>query len=249
MTSRLHANAPLSPEERRRLVERCRTRPIAHVAEEMGVSRATASKWVSRYERFGDLGLRDRSPAPFRQPSATPGRLVEKIQSMRRKHGWSASRIALELDREGTPVSRRTVSRLLAQLGLHAPDDIDPRGATTQERERLTATRPGHIVQIDARRVGSANADEIFLHSAVDRYSEIAYAETLPDDAVATVIAFLRRAKASFAAQGIPRIERVVTPDGACYRTAAFREALGTSPHPPSAWEAPPTRAGHGVQR
>jgi hypothetical protein len=27
-----------------RLVERCRTRPIAHVAAEMGISRATASK-------------------------------------------------------------------------------------------------------------------------------------------------------------------------------------------------------------
>src|SRR4051812_15294899 len=30
-----HANAPLSIEGRRRLVERCKTRPIAHVAAEM----------------------------------------------------------------------------------------------------------------------------------------------------------------------------------------------------------------------
>lgn len=35
-----HANAPLSLEGRRRLVERCRTRPISHVAAEMGISRA-----------------------------------------------------------------------------------------------------------------------------------------------------------------------------------------------------------------
>lgn len=40
-----HANAPLMPESRHRLIERCRARPIAHVADEMGISRATASKW------------------------------------------------------------------------------------------------------------------------------------------------------------------------------------------------------------
>lgn len=44
-----HRNAPLSVEGRRRLVERCRTRPIAHVAAEMGISRACASKRVNRY--------------------------------------------------------------------------------------------------------------------------------------------------------------------------------------------------------
>jgi hypothetical protein len=38
----VHKNAPLSVEGRRRLVERCRTRPIAHAAE-MGISRATAA--------------------------------------------------------------------------------------------------------------------------------------------------------------------------------------------------------------
>ncbi|MFL6141129.1 MAG: IS481 family transposase, partial [Labedaea sp.] len=43
-----HRNAPLSVEGRRRLVARCQTRPIAHVAAEMGISRQCASKWVNR---------------------------------------------------------------------------------------------------------------------------------------------------------------------------------------------------------
>ena len=117
-----HANAPLSPEGRRRLVERCRTRPIAHVASEMGISRATASKWVGRYKQFGKLGLVDRSSVPGRQPTATPGLLVTRIESMRREHKWSASQIAFELHQDGTPVSRRTITRYLAQLGLN----LDP---------------------------------------------------------------------------------------------------------------------------
>lgn len=44
-----HGNAPLSVEGRRRLVARCVDRPIAHVAAEMGISRACASKWVNRF--------------------------------------------------------------------------------------------------------------------------------------------------------------------------------------------------------
>lgn len=71
-----HRNAPLTPEGRKRLVERCRTRPIAHVAAEMGISRATASKWVNRYKQYGELRLHDRSSAPARQPTATPGETV-----------------------------------------------------------------------------------------------------------------------------------------------------------------------------
>jgi hypothetical protein len=59
-----HRNAPLTIEGRRRLVERCRARPIAHVAAEMGISRACAAKWVNRWRRHGDLGLLDRPSPP-----------------------------------------------------------------------------------------------------------------------------------------------------------------------------------------
>src|SRR5438445_2008697 len=86
-----HLNAPLSIEGRRRLVERCQTRPIAHAAAEMGVSRACASKWVNRYRKYGELGLRDRSSVPARQPAATAGEVGARIERMARTHKWSAS--------------------------------------------------------------------------------------------------------------------------------------------------------------
>ncbi|CAA9523333.1 MAG: Transposase [uncultured Rubrobacteraceae bacterium] len=73
-----HPNAPLSIEGRRRLVERCESRPIAHVAAEMGVSRACASKWVNRYRRHGELGLRDLSSTPLRPPAATDAKVVAR---------------------------------------------------------------------------------------------------------------------------------------------------------------------------
>jgi transposase len=106
-----HHNAPLTLEGRRRLVERCQERPIAHVASEMGISRTTASKWVNRYRRYGELGLLDRASTPHHQPTATPPATVSLIEDMRRTHKWSASRISFELQADGVTISRRTVTR------------------------------------------------------------------------------------------------------------------------------------------
>jgi transposase len=117
----VHRNAPLSLEGRRRLVERCVTRPIAHVAAEMGISRACASKWVNRHRQDGELGLLDRSSAPHRQPTATSADAVARIEDLRRTKKWSASRIAFQLRDEDINISRRTVSRHLLSLGLNRP--------------------------------------------------------------------------------------------------------------------------------
>lgn len=69
-----HANAPLTPGGRLRLIERCQTRPIAHVAAEAGVSRACLSKWKRRFDELGEIGLLDRSSAPTGPPTVSRAR-------------------------------------------------------------------------------------------------------------------------------------------------------------------------------
>lgn len=145
----LHRNAPLSPEGRLRLVQRCQNRPIAHVAAEMGISRACASKWVNRYRQHGELGLLDRSSAPRHQPTATRSDVVARIEALRRAEKWSAARIAVELQAEGVSLSRRTVSGHLQSLGLNRRRFIDPSGDTNREPRKITARRPGHMVHIE----------------------------------------------------------------------------------------------------
>lgn len=49
--------------------------------------------------------------------------------------------------------------------------------------------------------------------------------EALDDEKGATAAGFLERAKTWFAAHGIATIERIVTDNGACYRSKAFAEA------------------------
>ena len=57
-----HRNAPLTPQDRYRLVMRVQAgRPIAHVAAEAGIARATLAKWVARYRQGGISELEDRS--------------------------------------------------------------------------------------------------------------------------------------------------------------------------------------------
>ena len=224
----------------------------------MGISRATASKWVSRYKRFGDIGLLDRSSTPRCQPSATDSATIVQVESMRRQHKWSAARIEFELTREGIAISRRTVSRVLLQLGLNRRRFIDPNGESNREPQRIVAERPGHMVHVDVKKVGrisdgggwrvhgrdspQARAVErtkkrgsrsgyAYLHSAVDGHTRLAYSEALDDEQGTTAAGFLERTKTWFAAHGITAIERVVTDNGACYRSKVFAEAVLPARH------------------
>ena len=249
----IHRNAPLTVEGRRRLVDLCRTRPIAHVAAEIGISRATASKWVNRYKQFGDLGLIDQSSTPLRQVTATDGAVVARIERMRRDHKWSAARIEFELTLVGIAVSRRTISRILLQLGLSRRRFLDPNGELNRELQPILAERPGHMVHVDVKKVGripdgggwrmhgcdssearaverakkrSTRRGYVYLHSAIDGYTRLAYTEVLGDEKGTTAARFLERATAWFAAHGINIIERIVTDNGACYRSKVFAEAV-----------------------
>jgi transposase InsO family protein len=219
----------------------------------MGISRACASKWANRYHRHGELGLLDRSSTPRRQPTATSPDVVARIEALRRSEKRSASRIAFELQAEGISLSRRTVSRHLLALGLNRRRFIDPSGDTNWEPRKITARRPGHMVHVDVKKVGrlpdgggwrvhgrgshqaktverrknkGARGGYVYLHSAVDGFSRLAYTEALPDEKAVTAIAFLHRARAWFTAHGIAHIERIVTDNGACYRADAFARAL-----------------------
>ncbi|ALG06401.1 IS481 family transposase [Kibdelosporangium phytohabitans] len=254
----LHRNAPLSVEGRRRLVKRCRTRPIAHVAAEMGISRQCASKWVNRYRQHGEAGLLDRPSVPHHQPTATPGEVIARIEHLRRHGKHSARRIALELATDGTSISARTVSRHLAHLGLHHRKFLDPSGDSNRAPRTIIARWPGHMVHLDVKKVGQipdgggwrvhgrdseqakqarrgrgrgGRARYTYLHSAVDGFSRLAYTEALPDEKARTAIGFTHRARAFFAAHGITHIDRIVTDNGACYKATHFATVLRGARH------------------
>jgi hypothetical protein len=110
-----HRNAPLSVEGRRRLVVRCQTRPIAHVATER-VSHehvlrngSTVTVRMGRSVYMTGHRYHATSPQPHPPTSSHVSKFSAEPGSGRRRG------IAFELSQQGVIISRRTVSRHVAR--------------------------------------------------------------------------------------------------------------------------------------
>jgi transposase InsO family protein len=225
---------------RRLLIDRIQQgRPVAHVADELGISRQTAYKWWGRWRREGDVGLRDRSSRPRSFPTQTPRQLERRVEVLRRKRKLGPARIAGILD---MPAS--TVHQVLCRQGLNRLAWMD-RPSGTVIRRQIAHDRPGEQVQIDVKKLGrippgggwrawgrgnvveprTTKVGYAFVHTAIDSHTRLAYSEVLPDEKGITAVRFYQRASAWFAELGIT-IEVVQTDNGACYKSFAFRDAV-----------------------
>ncbi|CAM5695987.1 IS481 family transposase [Streptomyces canarius] len=235
-----HRNARLTVHGRRLLVERVRSgRPVAHVAAEMGISRATAHKWIRRWRTEGEAGLHDRSSRPLTTPHRTAPTVEAQVCQQRQIRKLGPARLGPIL---GLPAS--TVHRVLVRHGLNRPAHLDrPTGQVVRRYER---DRPGELIHTDVkklgripdggghkvlgRQAGRARRSSVgfdYVHSALDDNSRLAYSEIHPDEKADTCAAFLRRAAAFFATSGIDRIERVLTDNAWPYRKSfAWQQAL-----------------------
>ena len=241
----MHGNARLTPRGRRTLIERIQTgRPVAHVAAELGISRATAFKWWRRFRAEGWAGLEDRSSRPRRCPRRTAGSLERRIEGLRRSRKLGPARIAGILG-----LAPSTVHRVLVRQNLNRLAWFDrPTGRVIR---RIVTTRPGELVHVDVKKLGRipagggwrvhgrgnvlhqsiTRAGYAYVHSAVDAYSRVAYSELLDDERALTCAAFWRRAHAWFADHNI-HIERVLTDNAFAYtRGPIFQTALGGISH------------------
>ena len=244
----LNAKPRLSPWSRLLLVERVRAgRPAAHVASEMGISRATAYKWLARYRAEGTAGLTDRSSRPRTSPHRTDPVTEAAVVALRRNRRLGPARIAGILG-----LNPSTVHRVLQRHGLPRLAWLDrPTGQLVRRYER---SRPGELIHVDVKKLGrlrdgggwrvhgrdswqhrrtkpeQAAGHRVgyeYVHCAIDDHTRLAYAEIHPDETATTCAGFLRRAVAWFADHGIPRIERVMTDNAFAYRRShAWRQAL-----------------------
>ncbi len=145
-----HSSARLTIHGRRLLVERVRAgRPVAHVADEMGISRTTAHKWVRRWRAEGDGGLYDRSSRPLMTPHRTSVDIESHICKLRRERKLGPARIGPILD---MPAS--TVHRVLTRHQLNRLSWINrPTGQVIRRYER---ERPGELVHVDIKKLGKS---------------------------------------------------------------------------------------------
>jgi transposase InsO family protein len=229
----MHKNARLTPHSRAELVRRVQAgQPISAVAKAFGVSTRTTRKWVERFRGEGLEGLKDRSSRPRRLRRPTPEKVVTQVERLRRQR-FTGKQIAAELG-----ISPATVSRILRRLGLNRLKALEP----AEPVRRYERAHPGELIHIDIKklgrfsqvghritgdRTGQSKGRGIgweFVHVAIDDASRIAFSQILPDERQGCAVAFLEAAVAYYASLGV-KVARVMTDNGSCYRSYAFRDA------------------------
>lgn len=253
-----HRNAPLSELGRLRLA-RCVVEdgwPLRRAAERFQVAVTTAARWAARYRERGAAGMADRSSRPHRSPNRTPTRTERRIIKVRVIRRWGPHRIGYLLG-----LHPSTVHRVLTRYGLAKLQWLDrctarvvrrmtqtscgelvhidvkklgkiPAGGGWRMLGRTKGKRNAWADKSSGRR--GKNGDPLrgyhFLHTAIDGYSRLAYTELLSDERKETAAAFWTRANAYFTESGIT-VRKVLTDNGSCYRSFAFRDALGEIEH------------------
>ena len=115
-------------------------RPVAHVAAELGVSRATGYKWWDRWRTEGMAGLQTRSSRPRTSPTRTPEDVQRRVLALRRERRLGSARIAGILG-----LAPSTVHRILTRHAMPRLAWLDRLTGTLVRYER---DRPGELVHV-----------------------------------------------------------------------------------------------------
>ncbi len=234
----IHKNARLTPIRREEMAISVIEGRLskAQACEVYGVSAKVVTKWVERYKALGHQGMMDRSSRPHRLRKPTPHHVVQRIVDLRRQR-LTGDHIALMVG-----VSPTTVSRVLQRAGLSRLKDLEPK----QPERRYQYKNPGDMIHLDIKKFGrferpghrvtgdrkgqSGPRSRLqggygweYLHVCVDDASRIAFTDIFPDEKKQSAIAFLKAAVAYYQRLGVP-ITRVMTDNGACYKSFAFRD-------------------------
>jgi transposase InsO family protein len=200
----------------------------AAAARKFNTTPKTAAKWLERFRIEGVDGLRDRSSRPLSSPVQIPLATADSVERLRR-HRHTQEHIATEL-----AISKASVSRILKRRGLSRLSSLEPQ----QPRPRYEREKPGEIIHLDIKKLGCyrmghritglrsrrRGAGWEFAHVAIDDHSRVARIDVLPDQTKHSAVAFLIATVAYFKSLGIT-VERVMTDNGGCYISKAFKRA------------------------
>jgi transposase InsO family protein len=218
-------------------------------AEHFHVSWRTAQRWASRYAAMGSAGMTDRSSRPHHSPNRTPAPIVRRIVELRWRHRLSPLAIASRLSmaastvhavlvrcrlnhlshidiRTGEPIRRYEHSHPGAMLHIDVKKLGNiPDGGGWRFVGRARGKRNRHAMpEVRRNRRYQPVLGHAYVHTVIDDHSRVAYAEIHDDETAKTAIAVLQRAAGWFSARGIT-VERVLSDNGACYRSYAWRDA------------------------
>ena len=220
------------------------------------------AKWVARYRRAGECGLRDRSSAPRRQARQTALRRAGRRRSSRCGGCGSPGRRSPSCS--GCRCRRCRRSSRVIGMGKLGRLGLEP-------AQRYERQRPGELVHIDVKKLGRIEGgagkrvtggvtrttsprrpDPDGIDRCISRLGLRPHRDrrlqppglrrgAAPTRKPQRRSRFLRRAIAFFARHGIT-VERVLTDNGSPYRLHDPRDRLPHARHPPPRAPAPTAR-------
>ena len=162
--------------------------------------------------------------------NTTPQATCDAVEQLRRRR-YTGTQIAHQLR-----ISPASVSRILRRRGLNKLSALEP----VEPSRRYEREHPGELIHIDIKKLGRFNqighritgdhrgqsngrgVGWEYVHVCIDDHSRVAFAKIMPDERRRSAVAFLKAALAYYASLGI-NVERVMTDNGSCYRSFAFR--------------------------
>jgi transposase InsO family protein len=205
-------------------------RPDAYVATARGVSEKTVRKWTRNYERLGAEGLDTGTSCPHTVVAVELRPGYAQVVALRRQR-CSYSEISLR-----TGLSRATLSRWLRRVGLNRLSSLQP----TVPVIRYEREHPGDLLHLDIKKLGrikipghrvtgkrkgrTRRTGWEYLHIGIDDHTRLSVAEIYPDERGSSAVSFLRLAVAYYQRFNV-QIREVMTDNGSCYLSWAFRDA------------------------
>jgi transposase InsO family protein len=225
--------------------------PTSRAAEFFNVCWRTADRWAQRYRAEGAAGMSDRSSARHTQHAKTAPPVVRKIVHLRWKQRLGPVQISARLSVPASTVHAVLVRCRLNRLS-HI-DRVTGEPARRYERSRpgelihVDVTKFGNIPdgggwrfvgveQGDRNRNATRDRTGItsrkyypkvgtcFVHTVIDDYSRVAYAEIHDDEKAVTAVGVLYRAVAWFAERGVT-VQRVLSDNGSAYKSFLWRDS------------------------
>jgi transposase InsO family protein len=221
--------------------------PISEVAARFQCSWPTVKRWVDRY-LAGDRMMEDRSSRPRSSPNRTPLKVTKRLVSLRLRLREGPVQLAARVK-----VAPSTAHQILVRCRLNRLSHVDratgepvrryehphPGSLIHVDVKKLGNIPDGGGWRFVGRQQGDQNRaatpgkprndhhnpkmGHAFVHTVIDDYSRVAYAEVHDDETAPTAVAVLRRAVAWFAERGVT-VERVLSDNGSAYRSNLWHQ-------------------------
>ena len=190
-------------------------------ARHFGLGRMTVYRWLKAIERYGPLGLNEKSrrPKKVRQPSINQDIILRIVRLRKQYPAWSKYKIQKLLERDGLQVSVSTVGRVLKRRGLINKKVSDKRRrAALHPKARfpkgLSISEQGDMVQIDTKYIMLTGGRKFYQFTAIDVLTKRRVLRVYPSQSSRNGARFLEKCIREFPFH----IKRIQTDNGAPFQ-------------------------------